>query len=114
MSLTAARQFVDGQYDKVEEELEELDESHDGEAEPQAEHTAQVRDVLQQLKHTKYTIRFPLTALVLSASGGKRYCFDRRLPVYEAKFHYAILIVDRSEAGCRPAASWNLAYHLDR
>jgi len=31
-----------------------------------------------------------------------------------AKFHYAILVADRSEAGCRPAASWNLAYHLAR
>jgi len=32
----------------------------------------------------------------------------------KAKFHYAILIVDRFEAGGRPAASWNLAYHLAR
>jgi len=29
-----------------------------------------------------------------------------------AKFHYAILVADRSEAGRRPATSWNLAYHL--
>jgi len=29
----------------------------------------------------------------------------------KAKFHYAILVADRSEAGRRPAASWNLAYH---
>jgi len=28
------------------------------------------------------------------------------------KFHYTILVADRSEAGRRPAASWNLAYHL--
>jgi len=61
-SLTAARQFVDGQYDKVEEELEELDESHDGEAEPQAEHTAQVRDVLQQLKHSYHVPDYTLFA----------------------------------------------------
>jgi len=27
------------------------------------------------------------------------------------KFHYAVLVADRSEAGRRPAASWNLAYH---
>jgi len=30
----------------------------------------------------------------------------------KAKYHYAILVADRSEAGRRPAASWNLAYHL--
>jgi len=30
---------------------------------------------------------------------------------FKAKFHYAILLADRSEAGRRPAASWNLAYH---
>jgi len=33
----------------------------------------------------------------------------------KAKFHYAIMVADRSEAaGRRPAASWNLAYHLAR
>ena len=32
----------------------------------------------------------------------------------KAKFHYAILVADRSEAGRRPAVSWNLAYHLAR
>jgi len=32
----------------------------------------------------------------------------------KAKFHYVILVTDRSEAGRRPAASWNLAYHLAR
>ena len=30
----------------------------------------------------------------------------------KAKFHYAILVADRFEAGRRPAASWNLAYYL--
>ena len=40
VSLTAASQLVDGEYDEVEEELKELDESHDGEAEPQTEHAA--------------------------------------------------------------------------
>jgi len=30
----------------------------------------------------------------------------------KAKFHYAILVADRSQAGRRPAARWNLAYHL--
>jgi len=30
----------------------------------------------------------------------------------KAKFQYAILVADRSEAGRRPAASGNLAYHL--
>jgi len=38
--ITTASQLVDGEYDEVEEELEELDESHDGEAEPQTEHAA--------------------------------------------------------------------------
>jgi len=32
----------------------------------------------------------------------------------KAKLHYAILVADRSEAGRRPAASWNLAYCLAR
>jgi len=32
----------------------------------------------------------------------------------KAKFHYAILVADRYEAGRRPAASWILAYHLAR
>jgi len=32
----------------------------------------------------------------------------------KAKFHYAILVADRSEAGRRPAASSNLAYHQQR
>jgi len=34
-----------------------------------------------------------------------------RLGSVEAKFHYAILVADRSESGRRPVASWNLAYH---
>jgi len=45
-------------------------------------------------------------------------CFTNRL---KAKFRYASwsqtgskLVVDRSEAGRRPVASWNLAYHLAR
>jgi len=32
------------------------------------------------------------------------------LYIAKSKFHYAILVADRSEAGRRPAASWNLAY----
>jgi len=36
------------------------------------------------------------------------------LGMIKAKFHYAILVADRFEAGRRPAASWNLAYHLAR
>jgi len=28
----------------------------------------------------------------------------------KAKFHYAILVADRSETGRRPAANWDLAY----
>jgi len=32
----------------------------------------------------------------------------------KVKFRYAILVADRSAAGRRPAASWNLAYHLAR
>jgi len=38
----------------------------------------------------------------------------RHSETVKAKFHYAILVADRSEAGRRPAASWNLAYHLAR
>jgi len=36
---------------------------------------------------------------------------DRTL---KAKLHYTILVADRSEAGRRPAVSWNLAHHLAR
>jgi len=33
----------------------------------------------------------------------------------KVKIHYAIVVAERSEAGRRPAASWNLAYqtHID-
>ena len=50
-SLKRIAQFIDSQNCKVDEELEELDESHDGEAEPQTENSACISDVLQQLKH---------------------------------------------------------------
>jgi len=53
---TAWREIVDGEYDKVDEELKELNEGHDGEAKPQTQHSAQVRDVHQQLKHTQQYI----------------------------------------------------------
>ena len=36
---------------------------------------------------------------------------DRPNVSLKAKFYYAILVADRSEASRRPAASWNLAYH---
>jgi len=32
----------------------------------------------------------------------------------KTNFHYAMLVAGWFEAGCRPAASWNLAYRLDR
>jgi len=41
------------------------------------------------------------------------WSFTKRM-LLQAKFHYAILVADRSEAGRRPATSWNLAYHLAR
>ena len=41
----------------------------------------------------------------------KDYCNVCSPYAVKAKFHYAILVADRSEANCRPAASWNLAYH---
>jgi len=40
--------------------------------------------------------------------------FCRNNPTIKAKFHYTILVADRSEAGSRPAANWNLADHLTR
>jgi len=40
--LTAAKEFIGGEYDQVDEELEELNEGHDGEAEPQTKHTTGV------------------------------------------------------------------------
>jgi len=47
----------------------------------------------------------------------REVCTEREVIIYyvlyfvKAKFHYAILVADRSEAGGRPASSWNLAYH---
>jgi len=35
---------------------------------------------------------------------------NKELHRIKAKFHYAILVAERFEAGRRPAASWNLAY----
>jgi len=55
----------------------------------------------------------PMTAPVTSwtpADHGQFHRTRSRLLV-KAIFHYAILGVDRSEAGRRPAASWNLACH---
>jgi len=34
--------------------------------------------------------------------------------VTKSQFPLRYLVADRSEAGRRPAASWNLAYHLAR
>ena len=45
--------FIDGQNKTINEELKELDEGHDGEAEPQTKNSSWVWDVLQQLKHTQ-------------------------------------------------------------
>ena len=44
--------FINTQNNTIDEELEELDEGHDGKAKPQTENSAWVRDVLQQLKYT--------------------------------------------------------------
>jgi len=60
--------------------------------------------------------RFNALLTLLGLYGGSR-CFMRsfaRAPRVKAKFHYAILVAHRSETGRRPAASWNLAYHLAR
>ena len=35
---------------------------------------------------------------------------NKELHRIKAKFHYAILVAERFEAGRRPAASWNFAY----
>ena len=64
--LKRVAHFVDSQNSKVDEELKELDECHDGEAEPQTKNTARVRDVLQQLKHT-YSISEHLRLAVKTA-----------------------------------------------
>jgi len=45
------------------------------------------------------------------------YCcqyYQQFLWITKAELHYAILVANKSEAGRRPAASWNLAYHLAR
>jgi len=59
-----ASEFVCGEYDEVEEELKELDEGHDGEAEPQTKNTARVGDVLQQLTTTTHTHTHTHTAVL--------------------------------------------------
>jgi len=41
------------------------------------------------------------------ASADRRRCSKSQIPL-------RYLLADRSEAGRRPAASWNLAYHLAR
>jgi len=52
------------------------------------------------------------TNLRLLLSDGTGLVASLRILLLKAKFHYAILVADRSEAGRRPAAgSWNLAYH---
>jgi len=58
----------------------------------------------------KYTQ--PILILIFLSQGLFRCACVCRL--FKAKFHYAILVSDRSEAGRRPAVSWNLAYHLGR
>ena len=40
LSLFTEPHVVDGQNNKIDEELEELDEGHDGEAEPQTKNSA--------------------------------------------------------------------------
>jgi len=47
----------------------------------------------------------------VTATDGLSNVWQRQL---KAKFHYAILVADRFEAGRRPAASWSLSYHLAR
>jgi len=42
------------------------------------------------------------------------HLLNRLQSALKAKFHYAILVADRSKAGRISAASWNLAYHLAR
>jgi len=62
------------------------------------------RDALQRMCIARYTLR-----------PGVRPSVSARLEAYviiETAERY--LVADRSEAGRRPTASWNLAYHLAR
>ena len=73
--LAGARQLVAGEYDDVDEELEELDECHEGETEPQTEHTTQVGDELKQLKtHITLSMRC-LSSVSVRPSVTFPYCF---------------------------------------
>jgi len=54
-------------------------------------------------------MRFVAMMGTWTRGAGRRHAISLK-----AKFHYAILVADRSEDGRRHAASWNLAYHLAR
>jgi len=66
--------------------------------------------MIQALKAARKRRRLLLVYL----HGDQHYDTDRFCRSVKNKFHYAILVADRSEASCGPAASWNLAYHLAR
>jgi len=58
-----------------------------------------------------YTLRIRGSVSKRSKYGG---IFNHRITtnsLLKAKPHYAILVADRTEVGCKPAVSWNLAYH---
>jgi len=61
------------------------------------------------LHWTVFTMKLNMHTIIIP-------CTDDLCPIMlctlKAKFHHAILVADRSEAGHRPAARWNLAYHL--
>ena len=63
--------------------------------------------ILAALLHGSLVVGVSRSVLQLTAA----YVFHMSSSRFmiKAKFHYAILVADRSEAGRRSAASWNLA-----
>jgi len=62
------------------------------------------------LANTESALRSPEVEIVVVVGVVLSVAENKQTYTVKAKFHYAILVADRSEAGGRPAASWNLAY----
>jgi len=81
-----------------------------------------VREIIDRYQHLYVSIRADVSwayACFRRSINFRDLLLDDCVPYrtalwVRAKFHYAIMVADRPEAGRRPAASWNLAYHLAR
>jgi len=68
--------------------------------------THQTKRLKYAAMHHQYEDQVRIASLAVNGQHIKCFLF------LKAKIHYAILVTDRSEAGRRPVASWNLAYQL--